>query len=183
MRNIFTGFILIFLDFNLNIGNSQIGLIPDFAGYIVMLSGLEELARESDIFIKVKPYAASMAVYTGILYLLALLGLSTSLGGLSYVLSIISLAISLYISYQIVMGVIELEQKYRTLFNGIGLKSAWNLLAIFNIVTFLFLIIPGIALIFILLAFLVSINFLVAFNKSKNLYYNNSDNINNQNHI
>ncbi len=172
MRNIFTGFILIFLDFNLTIGNSQIGLIPDFAGYIVMLSGLEELARESDIFIKVKPYAAGMAVYTGILYLLALFGLSTSLGALTYVLSITSLAISLYISYQIVMGVIELEKKYNTLFNGIVLKSAWNLLAIFNAVAFLFLMIRGVAFFFILLGFIASINFLVAFNKSKNLYYN-----------
>lgn len=173
MKNIFTGFILIFLDFNLNIGNSQIGLIPDFAGYIVMLSGLEEMARESDIFIKVKPFAAGMAVYTGILYLLALLGISTSLGALSYILSLTSLAISLYISYQIVMGVIELEGKYNTLFNGISLKSAWTILAIFNVVVFLFLIIPGLAFLFIVIGFIASINFLVAFNKSKNLYYNN----------
>ncbi len=29
MKNVFIGFLLIFLDFNLSLGNSKIGLIPD----------------------------------------------------------------------------------------------------------------------------------------------------------
>jgi len=44
MSRIFTGFLFIFLDFNLNLGNSQIGLIPDFIGYIIMLGGLAEMS-------------------------------------------------------------------------------------------------------------------------------------------
>lgn len=35
MRNIFIGFLFVFLDFNLSLGTSQIGLIPDFVGYIL----------------------------------------------------------------------------------------------------------------------------------------------------
>ena len=77
MRNIFIGFILIFLDFNLTINNSQIGLIPDFIGYIIMINGLTEMADDSRLFLKSKPYAAGMAVYTGILYFADMFGISS----------------------------------------------------------------------------------------------------------
>ena len=171
MRNIFIGFILIFLDFSLNLGNSKIGLIPDFVGYIVMINGLEEMAGESSLFMKIKPYATGMAVYTGILYLLDLFGVSVSLGVLTYVLAITSTVIALYISYNIVMGVIDMEGKYITLLNGDSLKSTWTFLAVFNALTFVSLLIPPVAIFCIILSFIVAICFLVAFNNSKNLYY------------
>lgn len=174
MKNIFIGFILIFLDFDLNLGSSKIGLIPDFAGYIIMISGLEEMARESALFIKVKPYVTGMAVYTGVLYLLDLVGISTSLGILSYVLALTSIAVSLYISYNIVMGVIDIEGKYNTFLNGSRLKSTWKLLAITNVLIFILFLIPIVAVICIILSFIVTICFLVDFNKSKNLYYNSN---------
>jgi len=71
--------LLVFLDFNINLGRSKIGLLPDFIGYIVMAGGLAELQSESESFAKVKGFAKGMAVYSGILYLLDLLGFSFSL--------------------------------------------------------------------------------------------------------
>ena len=50
MRNILIGFILIFLDFNLNLGGSKIGFMPDFLGYIIVIKGLEEMVGESTLF-------------------------------------------------------------------------------------------------------------------------------------
>ncbi len=171
MKNIFIGFLLIFLDFNLNLGNSQIGLIPDFIGYIVMINGLSEVASESQLFMKVKPYATGMAIYSSVLYLMDLFGISASLGALSYFFAITSTFISLYISYYIVMGVKETEGKYNILLNGDKLKSTWTLLAVFNAVTFVALLIPAVAIVCIVVSFIVAICFLVDFNKSKNLYY------------
>lgn len=172
MKNIFIGFILIFLDFNLNRGgNAQIDLIPDFVGYIVMINGLKEMYSESTLFMKVKPYVTGMAVYTGVLYFLDLVGVSVSLGVLTYVLAITSTAVSLYISYNIVMGVIDMEGKYNTLLNGDNLKSTWTLSAVFNVLTFVLMWIPPIAIICIIVSFIAAICFLVAFNNSKNLYY------------
>ena len=171
MGNLFIGFMLIFLDFNLNLGNSTIGLIPDFIGYIVMIKGLEQMDKESAFFMKIKPYVTGMAFYSTFLYLLDLLGVSISLGVLTYVLAIISTVISLYISYNIVMGVIDMEGKYNTYLNGNSLKSTWTLLAVFNVLSFVTLMIPLISLISIIGSFIVAIIFLVAFNNSKNLYY------------
>ena len=171
MKNIFVGFILIFLDFSLNLGNSKIGLIPDFVGYIVMIRGLEEMSVESSHFIKVKPYATVMVVYTGVLYLLDLVGFSVSLGVLSYVLGFISTAISLYISYNIVMGVNDLEGKYKASLNGASLKNTWTFLAVLNVSTYILILIPAVGLLCIIASFIVAICFLIAFNNSKNLYY------------
>lgn len=170
MKKIFIGFLLIFLDFNVNLGNAQLGLIPDFIGYIVMINGLGEMAGESGLFLKVKPYATGMAVYTGILYLMDLFGISASLGAFSYLLAIASTVISLYISYNIVMGVKDLELKYSALFNGDSLKSTWTLLAVFNIVVYISLLIPALAIICIIVTVIVAIFFLVAFYKSQTLY-------------
>lgn len=172
MKNIFIGFLLIFLDFNLNLDSSRIGLIPDFLGYIAMINGLVEMARESQLFMKVKPYAIGMAVFFGISYLMDLMGISSSLGPLFYILAITSTVISLYISYNIIMGVIEIEKKYDILLNGDRLISTWKLLAALNIATFIFLLlIPPLAFICIIVTFIAALYFLSAFNKSKNSYY------------
>lgn len=171
MKNIFTGFILIFLDFNLNIGNSQIGLIPDFVGYIVMIKGLVEMAGGSPIFMEAKPYATGMAVYTGILYLVDIVGVSVSLGVLSYIFAIVSTIISLYISHKIIMGVTDMETTYNTNLNGDSLKSTWTVLAVSNIFTFVLLLIPTLAVVCIIVAFISAICFLFAFNNSRILYY------------
>ncbi|MDD4113759.1 MAG: hypothetical protein PHC56_12135 [Herbinix sp.] len=172
MGNVFIGFILVFLDFNLDIGSSRIGLIPDFIGYIYILKGLEELDGESTFFMKVKPFVTGMAVYSGILYIMDLFGISVSLGLFTYVLAFVSIAISLYISYNIVMGVIDMEGKYNTTLNGERLKSTWTLLAVFNILTIVSLLTPLLTIIGIILSFIATIIFLVDFNNSKKLYYN-----------
>ncbi|NLL00695.1 MAG: hypothetical protein GX271_08565 [Clostridiales bacterium] len=173
MRNILIGFILIFLDFNLKLGNSTIGLIPDFIGYIVMIRGLEEMIEESTLFMKIKPVVVGMAVYSGVLYFFDLVGISTSLGVLIYVLALTSTAISLSISYNIVMGVIDMEGKYNILLNGDSLKFTWTIMLVLNIICFVLSLIPptAIGIICIIATLVVSICFLVAFNNSKNLYY------------
>lgn len=172
MKNIWIGFILIFLDFNLNLDNIRIELLPDFIGYIIMISGLAEMGDESLLFMKVKPYATGMAVYSGFLFAMDFMGISVSFGVLTYILAFISTAVSLYISYNIVMGVIYMERQYKTHLNGTSLKSKWTLLATFNILSFVMLLFPFAALISIIVSFVIAIYFLVDFNNTKNLYYN-----------
>lgn len=170
MKDIFIGFILIFLDFNLNLGNSKIGLIPDFAGYLIMINGILEMSEESTLFTKVKPQVTAMAVYSGILYLLDLIGLSTGLG-IGYILGIISTVITLYISYNIVMGVIDTEKKYNRSLDAEHLKTIWTFLAVMDILTFALVLIPAVSIICMVVLFIAILCFLIAFNNSKNLYY------------
>ncbi len=171
MKRIFIGFIFVFLDFTITLDYSKIGLIPDFIGYIVMVNGLTEMAVESPQFAKGKPFAIGMAVYTGVLYLLDLLGVTSSTSIISMIRSLGSTSISLYISYTIVMGVKELEGKYHTLLNGDSLKTAWTLLLVFTLLATVTVLLIVISILFIIAALIVSIYFLVCLNKSKNLYY------------
>ncbi|MFA9376020.1 MAG: hypothetical protein ACERKZ_04615 [Lachnotalea sp.] len=171
MRNILVGFILIFLNFTLTLNNSRLGLIPDFIGYFIMVKGLVQMSEESPLFMKVKPYATGMIVYTGVLYFLDLFGVLATLEVFSYITVNASAIISLYISYYIVRGVIDMEGKYSTHLNGETLNAAWTLMVVLEVLTFVSMLIPFISIICMIINVIVSICFLVAFNHSNNLYY------------
>lgn len=173
MKNIFTGFIFIFLDINFNFNLFKIDVLPDFVGYILMIKGLTEMSEQSPLFIKVKPYAIGMAVYTAILYCMDLL--SVSFEPWLYLLVLVSTVISLSISFGIITGVKEIEEKFGTDLNGISLKSTWTFFAVFNIASLVFLWVPVLAIICVVVAGISSICFLVAFNRSKKLYYQMTD--------
>lgn len=172
MKNIFIGLLFVFLDFNLNLNTVKIELIPDFVGYIIMAKGLVELFEESDRFIKIKPYVTGMAVYTGIVFFMDLLGITVSLGDfVGLILGILSTAISLYISYNIVMGIKDMETASGVELNSFSLYKCWRLLAVFTLITYVIFFIPFLAVLSIITALVSAICFLVAFNQSKNLYY------------
>jgi glucan phosphoethanolaminetransferase (alkaline phosphatase superfamily) len=171
MSSIFTGFLFIFLDLNLTFGQARLELIPDFIGYIILLNGLKEMSGESPAFDKVRPFATVMAFYTGIVWLFDLLGSAVSLGPLSFILGIVSLIISFYISYKIVMGVKDMEARYGTDLNGRSLNTAYSVLFITGILSYLLLLLPALAILCIIVSLIAAICFLVAFHRSKNLYY------------
>lgn len=172
MGRILAGLLLVFLDFHLDLNGSRIGLIPDFIGYIVMGKGLLEMAAESYFFHKVKPFATGMAIYTAILYGMDLFGITVHLQGLSILLGIVSTIVSLYMTYNIVMGVKDMETQYRAQLNGASLKTAFTVLFVFSVLSYLLLIYPPLSILSMVGAFIVYIIFLVSFNRSKNLYYN-----------
>jgi len=171
MGNIFIGLLLICLDFDLTLENIKVGLLPNFLGYIVMIKGLKIMAQESPVFIKAKPFAAGMAVYTGILYIMDLLGISASYGALTYLLSLLATGVLLYILYIIVSGVSDTEKKYEISLEGDRLKSAWILRAVFDIISYVLYWFWPLPIIGVIGSLLSSIYFLVIFHKSKHLYY------------
>jgi hypothetical protein len=170
MRNIFIGLLFVFLDFNLTFGASQIGLIPDFVGYILMIQGLAELQNLSPRFIKARPFALGMAVYTGILYMMDVFGIGTG-SILSFILGLISTLISLYISYNIVMGIKDIEAMDGRDLNAQGLYSVWTVLAILSLIIYVLLIVPILNFLCMIAGLIAGIVFLVSFNRTKNLYY------------
>lgn len=164
--------LFVFLDFDLKFGSSKVGLIPDFIGYILIFVGLAELTAGNDRFSRARPFAAAMAVYTGILYGMDLLGISYTLGTLiPFLLGLASTLISLYISYNIVMGVKDLEAALEQDLNSRPLYSMWIALAIFSLAIYAIILIPGLNPLCIIAGFVVGIAFIVLFNKTKNLYY------------
>lgn len=178
MRRIFHGFMFVFLDFNLNLGSSIIGLIPDFIGYLMIAQGLDELAVFSPRFVRIRPYATGMAVYSGAGYVFALMGLSSRLGPV--ILLILTLAetiVSLKISFEILMGIMDMEDFSRQNLNTHSLLYVWKWLAVTTIASGVFAYLtPGLAglsLLTVLITLFVIIAWLVSFSKTANLYEEN----------
>jgi len=175
VKNIFIGLLFIFLNFNLNLGGMQIDLLPNFVGYLLMIKGIDELIKESEFFDKVRPWAVIMACYTGVIFFLDLIGVSYQLQGFSIILGIINMSISFFILYQIVSGIIDIEQKYGIILEGDKLKSLWSCMTIFDVLIYVSLFFPAFTVVLSIIAIIIHIIFLIAFNNSKNLYYNERD--------
>lgn len=170
MSKIFMGMLLVFLDFNLDIGAIRIGLIPDFLGYIFILQGLAQLADKSERFSKVRPFAFGMLIFTAIHYLFGLLGISVTLGIADYLLSFLSTLVSLYIAYGIVMGAKDIESANGQNLGSAQLLSRWKLLAILSVLVYFLFLIPVLNLVCIIASIVIGIVFLVALYRTKNLY-------------
>lgn len=172
MKNIFTGMLLVFLDFNLTLDNSIIGLIPDFVGYVIMVGGLNELSGKSDRFEKAKSFASIMVVYSGVVYVMDVFGFSTTMDNvIVFVLGFLSTIASVYISYNIVMGVKDIETSEARNLNADALYSTWNIFAIFSIAMCALIFIQVLAIFSLIGSFVFAIAFLIKFNRTKDLYY------------
>lgn len=175
MNKLFWGFLFLFLNIEINLGSVQIGLLPAFVGYALFYSGLSELAGESPRFEKRKPFCIAMAVYTGLLWVLALFGLSVGIPpALEVLLGAVSTIFSYYISFGIVWGVgdIETSNRYTTM-NAERLKTTWLVMVVFNALSVLFA-----SLMFVVLAYacliadvVALVCFLCFFHSSQKAYF------------
>jgi len=172
MHKIFIGLLLVFLDFNLDLGTSRIGLIPDFLGYISILQGLKEMENKSVNFLKVIPVTKLALILSIVIYILDLAGLSLNPDNriLPVAFGIVMTIISLYISYYIVQGVFDLQEKTGYDLNGNKLHTAWKLVAVFSVLVYPMFFILGLNIISIVLAFVFHIYFLHYFNITENTY-------------
>lgn len=170
MRTIFYGFIFIYLNFQLNLGDSSIGLIPSFIGYWLMLKGLTDLSAESEHFVRLQPIAFGMGIFTLVLYILDLLGIATDTVFPGLVLGLISIVMSIFITYNLVQGVREMEQGYGADLNGEQLQSRWIYLAVTLLAANLLFWMPFVNIAAVLAALVFIILFLAAFYRSMTFY-------------
>lgn len=170
MSNLFYGFLLVFLNFNLTFDSIVINLLPDFLGYYLIMKGLKELTSESDHFMKVIPFAQGMMVYSTIRYILDVVGISSRLGWINVGLSIIVTIFLLYIVYEIIQGILELERKMMTNLNGATLLLEWKIIAVLDIINYLVMFLPLISVLFIFVVAVITILFLVRFHSTKQNY-------------
>ena len=172
MKSIFTGMLLVFLNFNLDINAARIGLIPTFLGYIFIARGLSELAGFSSQFSKVMPYSKGMIAYSAVCYAMDLFGISSMLGeSISFALGLITTIVSLFISHGIILGIRDIETTRVQNLNSEQLYSTWKLLAVFSLISYMLFLIPVLAIVGIIVSFIIGVYYLFVFSKTKNLFY------------
>lgn len=167
MKNIFIGFIFCFINININLDGCIIGLVPSFIGYIFIVNGLNELAGESERFIRMRPFSIFLAVYFGITYVLDILGLSTYL---SFILSLVSAAFSIVVTYNIIAGIRDIESSHGVSLESDSLMKTWTVAMVFYAASYVSIIVPIITVFCIIASFVATIVFLVRFNRTRKLY-------------
>jgi len=180
INTIFAGMLFVFLNFNIEIGASKIGLIPGFLGYYFMLRGLTEIEWLSDKFTKVKPFVTVMIIFSGIAYALDLFGLPTEatlfiesimiINVWTSAIAFIAMIFSLYISYTIIMGIKDIEITKEQVLNSGRLYSTWKLVAVFSVLTFALLIIPILLIACMIINLVVGIYYLYIFYETTKLF-------------
>lgn len=136
MSRIFWGFFLVFLNFNLNLNGHVINLLPTFAGYWILVRGMDELSGESGSFGALRPFAIGMAVYTAILWVGDLLAI-TSAGPVSVLLGLLATLVSLYIAWGVAAALADVERSRGTDLGAAGVRRAWTALAVGEVLALL----------------------------------------------
>lgn len=170
MGKILIGYLFVFLNINLMINGHVVDLLPGFAGYLLIFGGLGELSEESREFAGIRPAAAGMGIYTGILFLADLFGIIVNMGIFTWLLNLVTAAVSLYLSWRIIAGIMDLEEKYQADLGAQPLLSAWKAMAVLQILAMFLIWIPAAAIIAAILQVIMTIVFLVAFNNTKKQY-------------
>ena len=171
MSRLFWGFFLIFVNFNLNVNAHTLNLLPPFVGYILLLQGMRELEPESERFQGPQKFSIGMAVYTGILWLGDLLGAGSDGSWLGTVLGLVSVAVSLYVSWAVIQGVRDMENRRGTGLNGAAMQRAWAVLAVAEASCYAMLFLtPAMAAVGAIAALVGIVMMLAAFWRGKKLY-------------
>ena len=170
MNYIFWGFFFIILDFNITSGYTIIGLLPTFVGYILLLKGLRIIEKLSPRFAKVQSLTIVMAVYTGILYLGNLMGMSGQMYGLSLLLVLASIIVGLYIQFNIAMGIKDIEMTHSVILNADTLILLWKFVALGTALSYIGLFIPPFGVLTIILAVVANLIFLYYLYQSKKAF-------------
>ena len=178
MKKLFWGFFFIYLNFNLNVNAHSLNVLPDFVGYILLLQGMKQLEEESHFFRSGRPFAVGMTVYTAILWVGALLGVTAG-GRVGSILDLIALAVSFYVSWLLVQGVLEMETEKAVDLNGRRVYQWWKGMLIIQLAIQVLRLMANLVNVSVLLSVagvLVVVNivliilYLLAWNRTANAY-------------
>ena len=178
MSKLFWGFFLIFINFSLTFNEIYaFNLLPAFVGYLLLLSGTKELAKESSLFEGVRPFLLGMTVYTALLWVGNLLWMGS--GWLGSLLELISTVVALYVEWVIIQAIQDVEALRSVELNSTAMMAVWRRMLILQIIAQLSALLASIstigllAVIWMVLAAFAFVNvilFLMAMWKGKKLY-------------
>lgn len=160
----------VFLNIDLNIGGFGFGLFPSFLGYLFILKGLTELSGLSIRFYKMTPTVLLVGAYSAVMYFMELMG-GLGTGWLNYVLILISINLSLFVSYNFIMGIQDIEVHRGQNLNFAQLFFAWKVLAIFAFMPLVARIVPMPAILPVAAGLAVGIYFLFVLDRTRRSLY------------
>lgn len=176
MDRLFRGMLFVLLDFQLNIGEHSIGLIPDWLGFIYLLQGFQLLEEEWDGFRKGQMPMQLMVVYSAVVYVLDALNLSIQMAVVTWALGLVSVIICLFITRQISVGICYMEQNRGWDLQGRKLQSLWLYLVVMQVIAVLFSWVPVVGIVCSVAQMIISIVWLVTLHGCRKRYWEETEN-------
>jgi len=172
MKKIFIGMLFVSLNFNIDLPSSTIGLLPSFIGYYFMLKGIVELAGFSPRFLKIRLVVMAALIYSAIIYVLYLVGANhLATEPRTLVLGLISTVFSLFISYNIIMGIKDIESTTGHNLETAPLYASWWVWAVFSFILYIAFLVPQLIIFLVVIAFFLAIILLYKLHRTYNLFY------------
>ena len=170
MNKLFFGFLLLFINVNLTFNGHTVNVLPEWAGYCLIYSGLNDLAGEGEHFALARPWCLAMVVYTGATWLIEIFFGSAKLGIIGGLLNLLATLVSLYVSYMILQGIAEIQRDRGVDLGQDKLMKIWKVFAVCILIANLLLFMPALAVVAMIVAFVATIIFLVRFNNTRTIY-------------
>ena len=139
MTKIFAGLFFFILSFSINIGGLNICLTPPFIGWILIASGLGDLALSIPMMRHAVSAARVLAVYDLFLFVINSLWAGQFFSDVHAWFVTAGEVCGIYIFYVIAEGLIWYEQEKGIFLNAKSLRRWWKTLAMWNIPSALFL--------------------------------------------
>ena len=134
MGTFLMGLIFLYVDIRVY----TVSILPAFVGYLLLLSGMRSVPSCRS-FEQGCPDAVIGAIYSGIVWLMSLLGMEPT-GFAALVMALISLALQMLLTYRLSRGMEELENTTGLALESDKLMTAWALLLIPDVGKLFFLV-------------------------------------------
>lgn len=163
MKKIFFGLIFALLDYNIYSGGMTINILPSFLGCIFILFGLREVEAESTNLSRAKSIALVMTIYSSIVYILDLGGMTASLGVAGTALSGLGIAGFLFLNYLLVKALEDMTVAYHEDLNAHALRTAWTAQLFTGIGAYCLIMVEQLAALLMIGYVISSMGFIVSF--------------------
>lgn len=171
MKKLFWGLFFIFLNLNLSLNRHTLNILPPFVGCYLLYQGSQELKGESGLFQDICPFAVGMGIYTAILWVGDLLGVTDGSSAIGVLLGLLATVVGLYICWALIQAVQDVEIHRGAELNSAAMRRAWIIMVVAHVVCYLCVwLLSGLALLGIIAVLISTVMLLAAFWKGQKLY-------------
>ncbi len=139
MRRLFWAFFFILLNFSITIDSFSVQMIPTFVGFGLLVSASMRLVTESPLFAPIQRWGMGLCLYYAFVWLRDLF-LRTDSSTLAYVMTILdaaALLLTLYVAWQIVRAIANVEMRRNAELGSAPLFAAWKMIVICTLLSLL----------------------------------------------
>ena len=112
LSNAAWGYFLLHFNFNLGFNGARINILPEFAGFLLLLSAIKKLSAERRDLGLLRPLCILLAAWHGAKWALAIVGINMDDMRFIY-LSLIVMVATLYFHYQFLTDMAALAERYQ----------------------------------------------------------------------